>query len=94
MGVKGLLPRVSPGLRLFKEVALMVSKSWLSQLVLTYGIRATRKLRRTSNKNLKFLNTSLRDFIQIYLESLPHMRREVFRTLPVLFYLSGRRFAC
>jgi hypothetical protein len=51
-------------------------------------------LQRTSNKNLKILNTSLRDFIQIYLGSLPQMKREVFRTLPVLFYLNGRTFAC
>jgi hypothetical protein len=56
----------------------MVSKSWRSQVVFTYDIRATCKLRRTSNKNLKFLNISLRDFIQIYLGSLPHMKREVF----------------
>jgi hypothetical protein len=92
---ESLLPRVSPGLRLFKEVALMASKSWLSQVVFTYGIRATCKLRRTSNKNLKFLNTSLCDFVQIYLGSLPHMKREVLRTLAVLFfYLTGRRFAC
>jgi hypothetical protein len=53
----------------------MVSKSWRSQVVFTYGIRATCKLRRTSNKNLKFLNTSLLDFIQIYLGSLPHEER-------------------
>jgi hypothetical protein len=72
----------------------MVSKSWRSEVVFTYGIRATWKLRRTSNKNLKFLNTSLRDFIQIYLGSLTDMKREILRTLPVIFYLNGRWFAC